>query len=99
MTMIKLDQRTISRAFATSDNQADVLLSLYRVAHPNMDNIKKINGFPRVSSHTAHVIQKAFIDFDSVYHQDVLPGGLWMNMGFSIDRTLPDWVVLPAEVQ
>ena len=38
------------------------------------------------------------IEFDKLHHPEVMNGGLWMNSGFSIDRGLGDWELVPCKV-
>lgn len=69
--------------FKGATEQADVLIALYRLAYLDWDDIDSIDGWPRAGEALNQYIFERFIKFDKFYHPGVLPGGLWMNRGFS----------------
>jgi hypothetical protein len=76
--------------------QGDALVAIYRlVFDSDWDKIVKLDGWPACNKETWKVISKSFMEFDRVHHPDVLPGGAWMNSGFSsLDgEHLEDWQV------
>jgi len=64
-------------------HQATILVELYRMAIPEWDRVKKIDGWPIVSKKTNEYLFRKFMDFDWKHHKGVIRGGLWMNNGFS----------------
>ena len=76
-------KEAIDAIFETHDHQSDVGEALYRLAFPNLDEIKSIDGWPGVGKEAGLYIIQKFMAFDRKHHPDVLNGGLWMNKGFS----------------
>lgn len=78
-------------------NQANILILLYKRAYPDFDQKDKVPWdkvpWPKVNNKTWKQICDWFIDFDSKFHPDVMAGGLWLDSGFSVDDSLPDWEV------
>jgi len=76
--------------------QGDALVAIYRLAFgSDWDRAVKVDGWPACNKETWKAISKLFMEFDRVHHPDVLPGGAWMNSGFSsLDgEGLEDWQV------
>lgn len=88
-----LSKETIDTIFATAKVQWDYVFGLYRTAIDNWDSVIKVNGYPEVSPNTSEYIWQKAIRYDKEYHPDVLSGGAWMNNGWGIDKTMPDWAV------
>ena len=86
---MKLDRKQIKELFVQT-NQADVLVSLYKLVFPDWDSIKQISGYPKISKELWQYICQLFIDFDKKYHPTVMAGGCWMNTGFSSNELLTD---------
>jgi len=76
-------------------SQVDVLVSIYRLVFgDDWDKAVKIDGWPECNKNTWTEICKMFQEFDRTHHPDVLPGGRWMNNGFSsAGKDLSDWEV------
>lgn len=93
--MIVLMPDKIDSFFGFHNHQSDVWINLYRYVFPDWDNIKSIDGYPKISDETSNYIFKKFIEFDKIHHPNVMAGGLWMNSGFSTDSSgkLDDWKV------
>ncbi|MHA2094584.1 MAG: hypothetical protein ACW98F_08145 [Candidatus Hodarchaeales archaeon] len=91
--MITLVPDRIDKFFENQDHQADVLIGLYKYVFPDWDNIESIDGWPKISYDTSLYICQKFMDFDKIYHPNVMNGGLWMNKGFSVDYDVDDWKV------
>lgn len=94
--MTALTKEQINKAFENENHQANVMINLYKIAIPEWDNIRKLNGWPSISNTTWTYICDKFIAFDRKNHPDVLSGGCWMNSGFSIEK-MEDWKILPID--
>lgn len=94
---MQLTQEQICAVFDAAKHQTDYLLGLYRIAHPNLDKIKSLDGFPKISSATGKFIMEKAMNFDRKHHPQVFSGGMWMNSGFGTDDSVPDWEVVPAK--
>lgn len=92
-------RQQIDEIFDRYTNQWDVVVALYRLAHPDYDNIKKLVGWPRVGEELGDYIMQKFREFDRKYHPDVISGGAWFNYGFSYDKEIEGDVIIPAEVE
>jgi len=80
-------------------NQGNVLLTLYKVVFgEDWTPFRGVDGYPKVNEMTWKYICGKFQTFDKMHHPEVLPGGRWMNTGFSSRDELPDWVVEPCGV-
>ena len=101
---ISLSKEKIDAIFETELNnqephQQNILIALYKVVFPNWTDIEKINGYPSTSRETNEYIFNKFIQFDRMFHPQIMNGGLWLNNGFSsLDETIPNWVVKPCEI-
>jgi len=80
-------------------HQSNIAIRLYKIAIPNYDKVKSINGWPTISENTSVYIFEKFIRFDKKFHPNVLNGGLWLNKGFSTDRTLEDWQISTENIR
>lgn len=79
----------VTNIFATAEHQAEAAEKLYRLAFPNWDEIESISGWPSAGEELNQEIFQHFIAFDRKHHPGVMPGGLWMNKGFStLDKSL-----------
>ena len=77
--------------FENADSQKDALESLYRLALPSWERIAKIHGYPSVGVELWQFIARLFMDFDKVNYPNLMPGGAWMNTGFSVNREIEPW--------
>lgn len=98
MDAVLLTKEKIDQCFEAPD-QHKVWENLYRLVYPEFDRIAHINGYPAVGEKTHKYIFAKFIQFDKAHHPEVMAGGLWMNSGFGCDRSLVEWVVVPAPVE
>lgn len=78
-----LTDKQINACFEGKTHQSDVIIDLYKILHPDWDEIKKFNGWPTCSKHLSQKIGKKFIEFDQIHHKNAQAGGLWMNNGWS----------------
>ena len=83
----------IRALFDRHDHQQKVLIDLYRMVLPDWEQIKKIQGYPEAGDSLWKFICRCFQEFDGKNHPSVLPGGAWMNSGFSVNKDLPGWEV------
>jgi hypothetical protein len=80
-------------------SQAEVAVALYRLVYgDDWDAAVGVDGWPKVSPATAKYLFEKFIELDRRCHRGVLPGGLWLNVGFGQDESIPDWKVRPARL-
>jgi len=90
-----LNPKEIDAIFETHDHQSDVCEALYRLAFPDWDEIKSIDGWPAVGEEAGLYITQKFMAFDRKHHPGVFSAGLWMNKGFSThdgaDMGLEPW--------
>ena len=95
MNTIRLDEKAVKAIFETAENQSDALIALYRMVFPEWDRITKIDGWPTCNKQTWTSICRLFMNLDERKHADVMPGGMWMNNGFSghEGEHLKDWQV------
>jgi hypothetical protein len=96
---MKISKKEVDKVFKESKNQQQVCVGLYKLVYPDWDKVKSINGFPKVAEDIDRYIFEKFIEFDQENHTGVLPGGLWLNRGFSIDGDLKCGEVVPAPVK
>lgn len=102
--VVTLDKDAVIEVFATRVIQEDVLIDLFKMVYPDWDLIDKIQGYPVCNKWTSKRLTSMFMDFDREHHSHIMPGGLWMNFGFTSipyefcpepDR-LADWQVAPC---
>ena len=86
-------KKHIQGIFDESSNQEEVLIGIYRMAFPDWDRIRKINGYPAVGYRLWKYICELFQSFDRKQHPNCMPGGAWMNQGFSVDSDLGLWEI------
>ena len=78
-----LNKKQIDAIFEASTHQSEACVALYRLAFPEWDALKSIEGWPGIGKEAGLYIIRKFMEFDRKHHPDVLNGGLWMNKGFS----------------
>ena len=93
MKTIKLSKEAIDKAFEKAKEQADYAISLYKLAFSEWDDIKHVDGYPRVSKTTNKYIFDKAISFDKEKHPNVMNGGLWLDKGFSTNEKVKDWEI------
>ena len=94
MSLIDLPKDKIDKCFKNIERQAQYWDNLHRLAIPNWDKIKKIEGFPKVSKNTNTYLFDKAIEFDGLHHPSIMAGGLWIDKGFGTDFSLDrDWCV------
>jgi len=97
--IVKLSKERIDAAFADASNQGDWLLDLYRYVIEATgipwQQVRQIEGWPRVHEKTWRYICQAAQRFDAQHHPECVPGGLWINRGFtkSSNEDPAEWTV------
>ena len=86
-------RESITAVFDRCDHQQAVLIDLYKLVFPEWDCISKIEGYPETGCDLWKFICRLFQEFDRNHHPDCMPGGLWMNTGFSVNSELQPWEV------
>lgn len=92
-----LKKEEVKKCFEASD-QGQVLINLYKLVFPEWEIIKQIDGFPEVGEELDVLILDLFVKFDRETHPGILPGGIWINSGFSLNRKLKPFEVRPCQV-
>jgi hypothetical protein len=88
-----ITKEEVEQIFASSNHQVEVVEALYRLVFPDYDDITKLNGFPEAGERLSKLIWDKFFQFDFTHHPGVMPGGRWMNNGFSTNEDLGEWEV------
>lgn len=88
-----LSKDTIDAIFEMADDQGDYCIGLYYYAIPNWSAVISLNGYPKVNPETAEYIFNKAIEYDKVYHPNVLFGGLWLNYGFGVGESIEPWTL------
>ena len=83
----------IQSIFSNHDHQKFVMVDLYRLVLPDWDNIQKVEGYPEAGRELSIFISEQFMQFDRKHHSDCMPGGDWMNTGFSVNSNLGSWEI------
>ncbi len=91
--IIKITKEEIDNIFSSAKEQGEYVLNLYRLVFPNWNEIEKLEGFPLCSFETSEYITRKAMDFDKIHHPNVMRGGIWLNHGFSIDRSMKPWTI------
>lgn len=109
MKTVKLDKEQVQTFVLQAETESDAVVAIFRMVYPNFDEIKSVDGYPRCNTATWKQICRWMHDLteklnrDRRYDKQVMPGGAWVNWGFSCSDTaiceaLKDWQVLPAPV-
>lgn len=86
-------KEAINELFEAAEHQEQVLVGIYKLYIKDWDVIGKIHGWPACGKKMWCWVCGKFQEFDQSHHPEVLPGGAWMNTGFSSDKNLKDWEV------
>ncbi len=81
-------KKAIDDIFETVQSQEEALVKIYKLYFPDWDLIKFIHGWPTCSKEMWCYICRKFQALDRKYHPQVLPGGAWLNNGFSSSEQL-----------
>lgn len=83
----------IKKIFESQTHQSEAIMEIYKLAIPDLDSVKKVNGFPESGRELWKFICKGFIRFDRKHHPKVFAGGIWLNNGFATNDQLSPWEV------
>ena len=83
----------ITTLFTKHDHQEKVLIDLYKLVFPEWDCITKIEGYPEAGCDLWRFICRLFQEFDRKHHPGCIPGGAWMNTGFSVNHEIGAWEI------
>ena len=86
-------RKRIKAIFREQENQSDVLVEIYKLVFPDWERITEVEGYPEAGDDLWKFICGLFMDFDRRNHPDVMPGGMWMNTGFSVNSGLSAWEI------
>lgn len=92
---IHLPKTQIEYLVSTSENPAEALLRLYKFVIPDLSDVVRMEGWPKVSWATWEFISQQFLDLGSRIGAKQKSPLMWMNSGFSVDhgQDVPDWQV------
>ena len=93
LTNVNTLKEYIESIFNRHDHQEDVLIELYKLMLPEWERILKVIGYPEVGNELWRYVCRLFQEFDHKHHPDSMPGGMWMNTGFSANSKLSPWEV------
>lgn len=97
---VPLPKKKIDEIFEAANDQAEYTVELYKAVYGDQwDDIEEVIDHPIITEETNLYIMRKAMDFDKKHHPDVLPGGCWMNRGFSsfnVPESLDLWQVIPA---
>lgn len=85
---MRLSKEFIDQVFDDHTDQGEVIATLWKHVFPQWDDIESIEGYPQCSEECWVYIANKFRVFDKEHHPDVMPGGAWMNWGFSGSKEL-----------
>ena len=87
-----LTRAQIASIFDAAENQMDYVISLHKAALQLFDiawgSVKSLEGYIKLASPGDLLIMGMAITFDKTHHPEVLPGGAWLNYGFSTGEEL-----------
>jgi hypothetical protein len=94
--LISFSKSVIDDICKKSSTVGDAFIAFYKIAIPEFDKVKQINGFPVVSESTAtYCIDKLQEKTDNAWEVN----GLWLDKGFFSDKSVPDWKISTEKVQ
>jgi hypothetical protein len=96
MKLINFSQSAIDKICKKAPDVTTAFLEFYKVAVPEFDNVKQIDGFPVVSEKTAiYCIEQLQEISKEPYDVNML----WLNKGFSSDKSIPEWKISVKNVK
>jgi hypothetical protein len=94
--IMHLSKEHVDRIFERAKHQQDYILGLYKAVIPDFNSREKIE-WPEVGEELGKYIFKKAFKFDRTNHPGVLPGGAWLDKGFSSNPELDAWEVRPRD--
>jgi hypothetical protein len=96
MKLINFSKSVIDEICKKAPDVSTAFLGFYRIAVPEFDNVKQIDGFPVVSDKTAiYCIDQLMAISKEPYDVNML----WLNKGFSSDKSIPEWKISVENVK
>ena len=95
MATFRLTEANVRAAFDQATNQEEYLIAIYRMVLPDWDDIERIEHWPTCNDKTWKAICRMAQEADRRLRLNVLPGGAWLNHGFTTGegKNLADWQV------
>ena len=96
MKLINFSKTVIDEICKKAPDVTTAFLEFYRIAFPEFDNVKQIDGFPVVSEQTAiYCIEQLQTLSKDAFDVNML----WLNKGFSSDKSVPEWKISVENVK
>ena len=84
---VQLSKEQVDHVFEVHENQTDVVIDLHKLVYKaidvDWDDIERLDDFCSCSHETSMYITEKFCEFDRKHHPETMPGGAWINWGFS----------------
>jgi hypothetical protein len=95
MATVRLTEEKVRAAFEQTTSQEEYLIAIYRMVLPDWDAIERIERWPACNEKTWEAICRLAMEADQRLRLNVLPGGAWLNHGFTTGegKHLADWQV------
>jgi len=94
--IIGMSKKSIDSVFEVANNSNEYLEKMYRMAIPDWDKVISA-GFDcvKVNKTTGEYIMAKALAFDKIIGSPYMPGGPWLNQGFSVldNEAIGDWEV------
>jgi hypothetical protein len=94
---MKTTKEKINKVFNKVEHSGQAIVEVYKLAIPDFDNAKKIDGFPEVNRKFSEFLFEKFIELDKK-NKESFPGGSWVNYGFSTNENLKSWEISTKNV-
>lgn len=79
----KLPRDLIDHIFETSDTQASYLLALHGAVIDDLAQAEKVEGYVQCSKELWLYLCDKCVAWDKLHCPNAMPGGAWLNQGFS----------------
>jgi hypothetical protein len=98
---LTLKEDQVKDLFSSNSKECDVLIGLFQLAIPNWDQVEYVlEGKPHIGEVGWHIIYNLFCEFNENHPgENMFPGGLWLSMGFLVDKNLEDWEIDNSEMK
>jgi hypothetical protein len=95
MATVRLNEEKVRAACEQAASQEEYLIAIYRMVLPDWDAIERIARWPACNEKTWEAICRLAMEADQRLRLNVLPGGAWLNHGFTTGegKNLADWQV------
>lgn len=96
-----LNEDQVKALFSSRSKEFDILLGLLALAIPDWDKVEYVlEGKVGIGELGWHAIYDLFYSFNESHPgESVFPGGLWLSMGFAMDKSLGGWEVDTSAVK